>query len=57
MLTFDILSINVRDKSLNMQKKYIFILKLTDYLYICRRLSEDEEGAGSPLLLFLTVCI
>jgi len=25
MLTFDILSINVRDKSLNMQKKYIFI--------------------------------
>ncbi len=23
MLTFDILSINVRDKSLNMQKKYI----------------------------------
>ena len=57
MLTFDILSINVRDKSLNMQKKYIFIWKLTDYLYICRRLSEDEEGAGSPLLLFLTVCI
>ena len=57
MLTFDILSINVRDKSLNMQKKYIFILKLTYFLYICGRLSEVEEGAGSPLLLFLTVCI
>lgn len=31
MLTFDILSINVRDKSLNMQKKYIFFKKVGDF--------------------------
>lgn len=29
-------------------------MRTLDFLYICGRLSEVEEGAGSPLLLFLT---
>ena len=28
---------------------------VSNLLYICRRLSEDEEGAGSSLFLFLTI--
>lgn len=36
-------------------KKQILFGETLDFLYICARLREDEEGAGSPLLLFLRV--
>ncbi len=36
------------------RKKIRIFWELIEFSYICGRLSEVEEGAGSPLLLFLT---
>lgn len=40
------------------RKKDRFVCELVGFSYICKRLSEVEEGAGSPLLLFITyICM
>lgn len=38
-------------QSYNTYKKAIIFCKLIDFLYICTRFGEVEEGAGCPLLL------
>ena len=45
----------LQEKQNRLQEQISNIAKAKDSAE--RRLSEDEEGAGSPLLLFLTVCI